>query len=309
MYLNNFTLLYVEDDFVAQELIQELFKDQIKEFYQAYNGQEGLEIYKEKKPDIILTDINMPILDGLKMSKEIKQIDKKQPIVIMSAFDDKKILLEAINMSIDYFTPKPIDIELLTDRLQTIAKHLQNEIDIETARKREIENLYNLAHYDTLTNIPNRFLFNLELDKLISKEQRTDGEFSLFFIDLDNFKTINDTFGHTAGDIVLKTVSQNIKDVIRIEDTFARISGDEFSLIIEDTIDKENINILAQKILDAAAKPIKLDDTKTVNISCSIGISRFPIDATNKKDLLHNADSAMYKAKANGKHSYSYFKE
>lgn len=303
--LENFTLLYIEDDLDAQERMKMMLEDDVKEFFQAYNGEEGLRVYEEKKPDIILTDINMPVLDGLSMAKEIKQKDKQQPIIVMSAFDDRKTLLEAINIGIDYFTPKPIDMDIVYDRLNTIAEHLQNKIDAQNAKKREMEELYALAHYDTLTKISNRFLFNIKLDEAINKAKRYNSKFTLFFIDLDDFKMINDTYGHAAGDKVLQSVSDNIKKVIRLEDTFARISGDEFSLIIENIDDKNYIDTLANKIIGAASTPVEFND-KTIHITCSVGISRYPKDSNSKEELLHLADIAMYKAKQQGKCNFAY---
>ncbi len=305
MLLENFTLLYIEDDLDAQERMKMMFEDDVKEFYQAYNGEEGLRVYEEKKPDIILTDINMPVLDGLSMAKEIKQKDKQQPIIVMSAFDDRATLLEAINIGIDYFTPKPIDMEILYDRLNTIAQNLQNKIDAQNAKKREMEELYALAHYDTLTKISNRFFFHIKLDEIISKAKRYNSKFTLFFIDLDDFKQINDTYGHAAGDKVLESVADNVKKVLRLEDTFARISGDEFSIIIENIDDKEYIETLATKIIKAASIPVTLNDT-TIHITCSVGISRYPKDSSSKEELLHLADLAMYKAKQQGKCNFAY---
>jgi len=304
--LKNFTLLYVEDDKDTQEQMKMVLEDDVKEFIQAYNGKEGLELYKKKNPDIVLTDINMPQMDGLDMASEIKKIDKYKPIIVMSAFDDRSTLLRAIEAGIDYFTPKPIDIDILFDKLDIISQHLQNELDIKEMRKKELDTLYNLAHYDTLTQIPNRMLFNIKLDQAISKANRDNSMFALFFIDLDNFKTINDTYGHASGDEVLKAVTNSIKKVIRVEDTFARISGDEFSLIVEGIKDVSCIDSLANKILKATATTINFQEN-SINMSCSIGISIFPKDATNKEELLHIADSSMYEAKRAKKGSYNIY--
>jgi len=306
MLINNFTLLYVEDDPEMQEHIRLIFQDDVKTFYLASNADEGLQIFKKKNPDIILTDINMSGLDGLSMAQEIKKIDKYKPIIVMSAFDDKKTLLRAINIGIDYFSPKPIDIEILRDKLNLIAHNLQNKIDVENARKKEIEDLYNLAHYDTLTKVLNRFLFDVRLDQAISKAKRNNSVVTLFFIDLDNFKAINDTYGHSTGDQILQSASNNIKKVIRVEDTLARIGGDEFAIIVEDTMDKGYLNNLANKIVHASSFSIEVNG-KTITTTCSIGISKFPQDCDNKEDLMHFADIAMYNAKKLGKSKYTYY--
>jgi len=308
MSVENFTLLYVEDDRNAQEWMKLVLEDDVKEFLQAYDGEEGLEMYKKYNPDIILSDVNMPKMDGLEMSAEIKKLDSDQHILIMSAFDDRDTLMKAINIGIDFFIPKPIDVEKLMLKLEKIAQNLQNRIDAHRLKEQEMKELYNLAHYDNLTRIPNRVLFDIRLDEAISKAKRKGGSFTVFFIDLDDFKNINDNYGHAAGDVILRTISENIKKVIRVEDTFARISGDEFSLIIEDIDDDIYIENLAKKILDAASTTIHYYGDE-ISITCSVGISRFPNDSDSKKELLFLADSAMYKAKKLGKARYFYVKE
>ena len=125
MLLENFTLLYVEDDHDMQEYMKSFLEDEVKEFYQAFDGEEGLSIYKDKKPDIILSDIYMPKMNGLEMSTVIKTLDKTQPIIFLSAFEDVDILEESINISIDNFIVKPIkDIHNLLTTLENISLNL-----------------------------------------------------------------------------------------------------------------------------------------------------------------------------------------
>ena len=255
MPLKNFTLLYVEDDRDAQEHLKMILEDDVKEFYQAYNGEDGLALYRDKKPDIILTDVNMPLLDGIGMSQMIKSIDKYQYIMIVSAFDDRNTLLNAINSGVDYFIPKPININILEDRLYIVAQHLQYKKDAEELKIKEQKRLYNLAHLDSLTKIPNRHLFNLKLDQAISRAKRENSFVSLFFIDLDNFKNVNDTYGHLVGDKVLQSLATNISNAIRVEDTFSRVSGDEFTLIVESKYNNDYIDIVAKKICNYSPYP------------------------------------------------------
>jgi len=304
----NLTLLYVEDDRESQERMNMILEDSVKEFYQAYNGEEGIALYKEKKPDIILSDINMPILDGLSMAKKIKEIDRDAIVIVMSAFDDRNSLLSAINIGVDYFIPKPIDIDILENKLDFFAEYLENKRKLAYINKIEKDKLYKLAHYDSLTDTPNRLFFNTKLEAALSRANRNSSTVTLFFIDLDDFKNINDTYGHAAGDKILEFVSVNIKKIIRLEDTFSRISGDEFSLIIEDVRDRNYIDILSKKILQAASTPIYFNGVD-MSISCSIGISSFPKDSLLKEELIHFADIAMYKAKKSGKSNYIYYED
>jgi len=302
---NNFTFLYVEDDLQAQNWMRDILEDDVKDFFQASNGIEGFEIYKREKPDIILTDINMPIMDGLTMAKAIKEVDATQPVLMLSAFDDKKTLLHAINNGVDGFIPKPIDMDLLFKQLDQIATRLKTKRSKDALKAQKIQNLHNLAYYDSLTQLPNRFFFHLRLDEAIEKAQKENRSLTLFFIDLDGFKNINDTYGHAAGDLILSSVAKNVQEVIRQDDTFSRISGDEFSLILENVEDEQIINKFADKILNAVAKKVDFH-AKEIGVTCSIGISQYPKDTTSKEELLHLADSAMYKAKKAGKSGYFY---
>jgi len=304
---NSFTLLYVEDDKESQKQMKMLLEDSVKELYQAYDGEEGLKIFKEKKPDIVLTDINMPILDGLSMATKIKEIDSKQPIMLMSGLDDKVHLLKAIEIKVDYFITKPINMDILEDALSGIAKKLQSRLKVEAEDKKHREHLYKLAHFDSLTNLPNRLLFDERLESALRQAEKSNSIVTLFFIDLDEFKNINDTYGHAAGDKVLKVIAQNVEACIRDEDTFFRISGDEFSLIIQGVVADDYVDLVSEKVLKATSTTVDFKGQK-INVTCSIGISRFPQDSRNKEELTHFADLAMYKAKEQGKSSYIHYK-
>jgi len=177
---------------------------------------------------------------------------------------------------------------------------------LENNLNKQKETLFYLAHHDTLTKLPNRILFNDRLSLAIEKAKRNDSIFAVLFLDLDNFKEINDSLGHDVGDEVLKEVTKRFKSIIRKEDTLARLGGDEFTIIMDNLKDGENASILAQKILDALIEPVTIYD-KTLYLSCSIGISLYPNDGYLPQDLLKYADAAMYKAKAQGRNTFQFY--
>ena len=119
--LCDITLLYVEDDFQTQENIHFLLEDEVKDLYQAFNGKDALEFYYTKQPDIIITDIHMPHLNGLSFAQIIKEINPNQPIIIISGYDSKENLLQSIDIGVEQFLQKPLDIELLIKKLNKIA--------------------------------------------------------------------------------------------------------------------------------------------------------------------------------------------
>ncbi len=166
--------------------------------------------------------------------------------------------------------------------------------------------LYYQAHHDHLTGLPNRVLFNDRLEQGIQKASRQQTKLALLFIDLDNFKEINDSLGHDIGDKVLQAVAEQFKTCIRKVDTLARLGGDEFMIILEDLKKEEDASLLAQKILEISQEPIKVGK-HTLHISASIGVSLYPSDTTNILNLLQYADIAMYKAKAKGRNNFQFY--
>lgn len=168
------------------------------------------------------------------------------------------------------------------------------------------ERLTHLAHHDNLTRLPNRSLFNDRLTHAIEKAKRSQQQVALFFIDLDQFKQINDSLGHEVGDQVLCETGARLQSSLRAEDTLARIGGDEFTIIIEDVDDPHTVASLAQKLLLAFGAPIYIGDNELF-VTCSIGISIFPEDGESAGSLLRNADAAMYHAKDGGRNSYNFY--
>jgi diguanylate cyclase (GGDEF)-like protein/PAS domain S-box-containing protein len=163
-----------------------------------------------------------------------------------------------------------------------------------------------LAHHDTLTNLPNRSLFYDRLLQAIENAKHNDSLFALLFIDLDHFKEINDSLGHELGDEVLKIVAIRLKELIKIRDTLARLGGDEFLIIIEGLKNHDDASVIAKQIHEVLSIPIVID-THTLYISSSIGISIYPDDGLSSTNLLKYADSAMYKAKSEGRDNYQYY--
>ena len=175
-----------------------------------------------------------------------------------------------------------------------------------TDRKLREETVWRQANFDHLTTLPNRKLFLDRLDQQIKNTERSVSIAALFFIDLDNFKDVNDNFGHDAGDNVLQQVASRLTACIRQNDTVARIGGDEFTVILTEFEHISHVEKMADKVIDELAKPYDVFGY-VLNMSGSIGISLIPKDATKPEDLIRNADKAMYEAKSKGRNQYSFF--
>ena len=159
-----------------------------------------------------------------------------------------------------------------------------------------------MAFYDTLTDLPNRALFNDRLSSALAKARRRSELVSVVFVDLDDFKTINDTLGHVVGDGVLRAVANRLRALVREEDTIARQSGDEFTIIAR-VADREGAATLAERILESLTDSLVVDGYE-LHVSASVGIAVYPLDGLEDVELLRNADTAMYRAKELGRNVY-----
>jgi diguanylate cyclase (GGDEF)-like protein len=166
--------------------------------------------------------------------------------------------------------------------------------------------LNQLAHYDALTGLPNRYYFNEHLEFVVKSALARQECAGLMFVDLDGFKPVNDTLGHRIGDLLLRGVAHRLNACLRTGDTVCRIGGDEFAILLENLADPLHVGFVANKIIQSLKRPFDLEGHK-VHIQASIGISLCPDHAKESALLLHYADTAMYQAKKHGKGRYEYF--
>ena len=175
-----------------------------------------------------------------------------------------------------------------------------------TERKKAEERLAYLAQYDSLTGLPNRSLFRDRLLQAIGRAKRNERMLALMFLDLDRFKEINDSLGHSAGDEVLQAVAARLRASLRVVDTIARLGGDEFTIIVENIADIEDVTRVAQKIWGGFTDPLVVQG-REIFVTPSIGITVYPRDVEDIDALLQNADIAMYRAKDEGRNTYEFY--
>lgn len=187
----------------------------------------------------------------------------------------------------------------IKDDEKNIINYIGINRDVTDLKKIE-DRIKTLAYYDSLTNLPNRTLFLDRLEQSTKYCTRNKGKVALLFIDLDNFKTVNDTYGHHAGDVVLQKVAEILTNSVRNSDTVSRLGGDEFTIILRRIYTKDNVTQIANKIISQLLEPIIVNDIP-LHIGSSIGAAIYPDDANDKETLIKLADSAMYEAKTNGK--------
>ncbi len=228
---------------------------------------------------------------------------------------DFQVMREGISLKVEEMISLNPDNEQWIESIKNPFKDSNGEIigtigtarDI-TERKHFEKQMAFMAHHDTLTNLPNRALAKDRAEQAIAHAKRNESKVALLFIDLDGFKTINDSLGHAFGDMMLKMVANRLKKHIRQTDTLSRQGGDEFLMMLTDVYDVEDVSSVAQKFLSEFEKPFQLD-THSLSSSISIGIALYPDDGKHFEALLQCADTAMYKAKEAGRNTYCFFTE
>jgi len=216
-------------------------------------------------------------------------------------------LTERINPDLDRAAIKAGAADyLVKDRLDTavVERTIRYAID----RKRSETELARLAHYDSLTGIPNRLLFNDRLDRALQRAERGDTPFALLYLDLDGFKAINDNHGHDAGDKLVKGIARRLSQCIRRSDSVARLGGDEFTVLLERVTSTNDIVTITQKIIDVITEPFMVDG-HPLRVGSSVGIAVYPEAGSDAATLLRHADRAMYQAKAVAGSGYRFFTE
>ena len=187
-------------------------------------------------------------------------------------------------------------------RLSTYVSVFADITDIKNSERK----LWQLAHHDALSNLPNRLLLNARLDHAMQRAHRTSTKLALLFIDLDRFKNINDSMGHQVGDELLRDVSRRLQSAVHEDDTVARLGGDEFVVLLEDIPDANVSRRIANRIIERLSDPVTVRG-KSLVVTASIGISLYPEDGQDSETLLKNADAAMYQAKNLGRNRLAYY--
>lgn len=217
--------------------------------------------------------------------------------LVMFTRNTNRLYLDGIKLTIEKDALVE-NLERHTDKQETIISERTAEL------RKEQQSLQHLANHDHLTGLPNRLLLVEKLNKEIQVSREQGSMFALLFIDLDNFKQINDSLGHSVGDRVLCAVAQRLGSAVRKTDTIARLGGDEFTVLLPDLQAESGAQKIAEKVLEIMATPLTLNDLSVV-VSASIGMSFYPADCETAEELLRNSDAAMYRAKRNGRNTLS----
>lgn len=246
--------------------------------------------------DVLLLDLSLPDGHGFSNLNKIQATAPNLPVIILSSISDEQHALQAVMAGAqDYLVKQRDDVHLLMRAMRYAIE-----------RKHIDRRLLHLAHYDHLTNLPNRTLFRDRMNRALSHAQRTARRVALLFLDLDHFKAINDTLGHDAGDDLLVAVARRLETCVRKNDTVARLGGDEFTAILENIDHADDAAAVAQKIVDTLSRSFCINGQELF-VTVSIGIALFPTCGLDPATLIKNADTALYSAKDNGRSCFKFY--
>jgi len=312
-------ILYIEDDAGIAYLVRKRLETYGYLIELADSGRKGLDKYDASIHDLVIADYQLPDMDGCQIIRELKEKNNFTPIIMLTGAGNEKIVIEAFKLGVADYLVKDVNqvfLELLPNITES-ALFTKNLVKKNESQQKELEyyakeleernkELQKLAQHDALTGLANRAVFHEALQGAIARAHRNSQNMALLLIDLDGFKSINDTYGHQAGDLFLKEISARFKSILRESDHIARIGGDEFAVILEDLHDPQDAAIVANKLLASMRQPITVENQE-VKITVSIGIDSYPSCGQDAVQLIKNADAALYLAKKEGKNACQFF--
>jgi len=292
-------ILIVDDDVAVRSTMNEYITTAGYNSDAASCAEEALEMLKKKSFHVVITDIILPAMGGLDLTKTIKQ-EQDCDVIVMTGYSDDYSYEEAINIGASDFVIKPVRLEELLLRLKRVLK----ERDLTNERIRMMEKLQKLAVTDGLTKLYNSRSFYSQLETEVDRFNRYKHPLALLLLDLDHFKEYNDSYGHLEGDKILVRFSQIIKSCLRANDTAYRYGGEEFTVILPET-GVEEAGTVAQRIRAALeAERFSPLNGKAVRLTISIGVTEYQFKE-ELSSFIQRADKAMYRSKQKGRNMVS----
>ncbi len=296
--------LVVEDDPRLRQYMSTMLSARGYEPVLCQDGESAWQYCQEATFPLVILDLMLPGINGLELCRRIRRLDHGDDfyILVVTSLTAHPDLIEIMEAGADDYCAKPVD----EDRARMRLLVAQRNIRARQERRENEKKMRYLANHDSLTGLSNRHAFFEFLGHALSHAQRYERRGVVVFIDLDGFKRINDSLGHSAGDYVLVETAKRLREVVREADLVCRFGGDEFTLVLTDLTDDRDILIVQEKTKQALAMPYRIDGNDYY-LGASIGLARYPDDGFSADELVHKADLRMYRKKnmSNGRSSFA----
>ncbi|MGS2721258.1 putative bifunctional diguanylate cyclase/phosphodiesterase [Paraglaciecola aestuariivivens] len=301
-------ILIVDDDEIDTALVKNALASALNAEHHievADSVKKGIELIDSKAFDVILLDYHLPEVNGIEMIIDIRSRPHlgNTAIIVISAAQNHEIELECIEAGAQDFISKT---EVSHLRLHKAIIHSKKRFELEQKMQASYLAIKTMAETDQLTGLYNRYYFNENLRFMTESCKRSGLSVGMLALDIDNFKHINDSLGHQAGDQLLIAFVARIKECLRTNDGFSRLGGDEFAITLPEIHSLDEVNNVASRILNSTHQPFVIEGNR-INCSLSIGAALYPNDAKNQVELVKCADIAMYRAKQQGKNTIRFY--
>src|SRR5580692_1348873 len=336
-------VLIVDDISDNRTILTRRFQRRGFDVVEADNGLTAIELINRDSFDVVLLDVMMPGIDGIETLKRIRdqRSPSALPVIMVTAKSESTNIVDALELGANDYVTKPVDFAValarvntqisrkraeqqvarVNDELRKANEDLERRVEERTRRlidanqrlKVEIADREEsqarsqyLAYHDSLTGLGNRLLFKEQLEEALKDVSVTPHPLAVLFLDLDGFKAVNDTLGHSVGDLLLKSIAVKLRDLLPSTDRIARLGGDEFAILQMSSPQPTSSTSLADRIIDIVAQPHNIDG-HDVTVGASIGIAIARPGEMSTESLLKSADLAMYSAKSDGRGTYRIF--
>jgi diguanylate cyclase (GGDEF)-like protein len=334
-------LLIVDDISDNRTILTRRFQRRGFEVVEADSGLAAIELISRESFDLVLLDVMMPGIDGIETLKRIRGQQAALPVIMVTAKSESSNIVDALELGANDYVTKPVDFAVALARVNTQISRKRAEqqvvaaneelrranedlerrveertsrlidanqrLKVEIADREELQaKSQYLAYHDSLTGLGNRLLFKEHLEEALSDVLVTPHPVAVLFLDLDGFKSVNDTLGHSVGDLLLKSVAIKLRDILQPTDRIARLGGDEFAILQMSTVQPGSSITLAEEILAIVGQPFDIDG-HDLTVGASIGIALGHPGETDAENILKCADLAMYSAKSDGRGTYRMF--
>lgn len=288
------TVLIIDDSKTVRAVLLNLLKDEglFTFYHEAESGELGFKALEEHSVDVVLCDLQMPAMTGFEFLYRLREIDKfvDLPVIMLTGNENQKDKICGLELGANDYVTKPFDPAELIARVKI-------QLKIKLLQDR----LKDLANTDPLTRLSNRRHLFSALNSELERSQRSDKPCSLVMVDVDHFKSVNDTYGHQLGDEVLISVASHLEECMRVYDLAARFGGEEFALLMPGT-DSTQATAIAERIRTVVEEMTFTEQLKPLHLTISAGVATYPgPDIATADDLIRVADHALYRAKDAGR--------